>query len=348
MTSLSDSSDPAKLGGRPKITIGVTAYNRPDLLRECVRSILDQEYPNVEILIGNDYVPGPVTYASLGLCEDPRIRIINHPRNIGAYQNNYFLLREAKGDWFTWLADDDLMHPMFLRLAYEALTSTDALSFFSSYAAAPDPAGIFPGKPGLHGDLRIYEGAEFVTEYASRRIRAVGSYGVFRRELLAPIDSVQRFGSGLAVYVDTFIPFVAAERGRVAYRNADLVFLRTHAGSQSASSSALPEYSSAQRDFMIELGKRDESWVDRATAEGWRTDFLWWFAQDTWHVVCRGTISIPARVRVFVRFFCETLLPFIPVRQKLGLLTKVAMLLAHDVARQSLQNFFGSGTPLRS
>ena len=330
---------------RPLITVGVTTYNRPELLRECVRSILDQEYDNVEILIGNDCVADPVSDASLGFGADPRIRIINHPQNIGAYQNNYFLLREAKGDWFTWLADDDLMHPAFLRLAHEALTTSDARSFFCSYAAAPDPEGTFPGKPGMHGDLKIYEGAEFVTEYASRRIRAVGSYGVFRRELLSHIDSVPRFGSGLAVYVDTFIPLVAAAHGQVAYRNADLVFLRTHPGSQSASSSTLRDYASAQRDFMIELGRCEESWADRATAEGWRASFLWWFAQDAWHVVCRGTGSIPSRVQVFLSFLRETLMPFIPARQKAVLSGRVLALLANDVARQSLQRIFGKFQP---
>ena len=331
----------SKSSDRPLITVGVTTYKRPELLRECVRSILDQEYDNVEILIGNDCVAEPVTYASLGIGDEPRIRIINHSQNIGANQNNYFLLREAKGDWFTWLADDDLMDPVFLRLAHEALTISDALSFFCSYVASPDPTGIFPSKPGAHGGLKIYGGDEFVTKYASRRIRAVGSCGVFRRELLKPIDSVPRFGSGLAVYVDTFIPLVAAAHGRVAYRNADLIFLRIHPGSQSANSSTLRDYASAQRDFMIELGRRKEPPWGCTTAEGWRASFLWWFAQDAWHVVCRGTGSILSRIRVFIPFFRETLLPFIPVRQKVTLCGRVLILISNDVARLALRRIFG-------
>jgi glycosyltransferase involved in cell wall biosynthesis len=327
------------------ITVGVTTYNRQELLRECVRSILDQEYDNVEILIGNDYVAGPVTIASLGFGADPRIRIINHPQNIGAYQNNYFLLREAGGDWFTWLADDDLMHPAFLRLAHEALTTSDALSFFCSYAAAPDPAGTFPGEPGKHGELKIYEGAEFVTEYAARRVRAVGSYGVFRRELLSHIDSVPRFGSGLAVYVDTFIPLVAAAHGRVAHRNADLVFLRTHPGSQSASSSTLRDYASAQRDFMTELGRRDEFWVDRLTAEGWRTSFLWWFAQDVWHVVCKRSPHFIPRMIDFARYYAGTLAPLVPARSRSVFTARVWATILTDGIRQMCHGALRSPSP---
>ena len=302
--------------GRPTITVAVTTYNRPPLLRECVHSILEQEYDNLEILIGNDYTAEVVTVDSLGWGPDPRIRIINHPQNVGAYRNNYFLLREAKGDWFTWLADDDLMDPAFLRLAHEALDGSDALSFFCSYAAAPDPDGVFPGEPGMHGELKIYDGAEFMGEYASRRIRAVGSYGVFKRELLHSIGSVPRFGSGLAVYVDTFIPVVAAIEGPVAYRSADLVFLRTHAGSQSANSRELEDYASAQSDFLAELARRCAGFADPRTTEQWRTEFLRWFAMDAWHVVCKRSGCLSRRFAAFVRYFRETLGPWVPGRHR--------------------------------
>lgn len=319
---------------RPLITVGVTTYNRPELLRECVRSILDQEYDNLEILIGNDCAADPVSDASLGFGADPRIRIINHPQNIGAYQNNCFLLRAAKGDWFTWLADDDLMDPAFLRLAYEALDGSDALSFFCSYAAAPDPDGVFPKEPGMHGELKIYEGAEFITEYASRRIRAVGSYGVFKRKLLRSIDSVPRFGSGLAVYVDTFIPVVAAAEGRVAFRSADLVFLRTHSGSQSANSRELESYASAQRDFIAEFTRRCAGFADPRTIEQWRMNFLRWFAMDAWHVVCKQCDSFSRRLARFVQYFRETLGPLALDRRRVLFTLRIASAVLVDGIRQ--------------
>jgi glycosyltransferase involved in cell wall biosynthesis len=316
---------------QPLITVGVTTYNRPKLLRECVQSILDQEYANVEILIGNDYTPEPVTQESLGTGNDPRIKIVNHRENIGAYQNNYFLLKNARGDWFTWLADDDLMHPKFLQLAYEALSGSDAQSFFSSYAAGADPAGHFPGQPGQHGELTIYEGSDFIGEYASRRIRAVGSYGVFRREILKDIDSVPRFGSGLPVYVDTFIPVVTASLGRVAYRNADLVFLRTHPGSQSANSSVLGDYSSAQMAFLRELNRRFGA---MAGFDRWRIDFLWWFVLDAWHVACRASDSIVRRLGAFFNYFRRTLAPFIPDGQRAAFTWRVFTMILTEGARQ--------------
>ena len=318
----------------PRITVGVTTYNRPGLLRECVESILRQTYPHFEILIGNDYVPGPVTFESLGIPPDPRIKIVNHPQNIGAYQNNYYLIKNAGGDWFTWLADDDLMHPRFLEYAHEALSESKALSFFCSYAAAADPKRVFPIENKPHGELSLMPGDDFIEEYAARRIRAVGAYGVFKRQTWEAIYSTPRFGSGLAVYVDTFIPVVVAMLGPVAYRNFDLVFLRTHAGSQSASSSQVGEYASAQKDFFKEFRSRCEKLVSSDRYDVWCRSFLWWFVQDGWHVVWRGSSSTLERLTAFAQYYDNPLRAHVPRRGALVFHCKVAALVLGDAARQ--------------
>ena len=260
----------------------------------------------------------------MGIGNDPRVKIVNHTENIGAYNNNYFLLKHADGEWFTWLADDDLMHPKFLRLAYEALSNSDALSFFSSYAAAASPTGVFPLESGGYGELKIFDGIEFIEKYSARKIRTVGSYGVFKREILGTIEAVPRFGSGLPVYVDTFIPIVAALLGRVAYRDVDLVFLRTHSGSQSATLSQLIDYSSAQRDFMLEFKRRCGTMVTKTVFDRWTLNFLWWFVLDGWAVVSRGSCGTVKRLGCFAQYVYQVLLPYVPNRSRLSFLSKVS------------------------
>ena len=51
---------------------------------------------------------------------DPRIRFVNHPTNLREVGNMNALLREATGRYFTWLFDDDLYEPGFLKAAYDA------------------------------------------------------------------------------------------------------------------------------------------------------------------------------------------------------------------------------------
>jgi len=302
--------------GRPLITIGVTTYNRPQMLRECVASILSQSYPNIEIIIGNDFVKQPVTFDSLGVHNDPRVRIVNHPQNIGAFNNNRYVLREAHGDWFTWLADDDLMHPEYLQIAYKVLSKCEVTSVFANYVAEPDPYGIFPAK--LHTVIpQILSGREFIDKYTSRSIRTVGNSGVFRRELFKHLGNVQASITGGRFYWDTFMPIFAATFGNVAYVDLDLIFLRTHASSHSVGpESPIKAYSCAQEDFIVEFEQRCKHFLEADEYERQLMNMLKWFAADGWHLICRKHASVPRRLSSFYQYLIDTIVPRLPVRFK--------------------------------
>jgi glycosyltransferase involved in cell wall biosynthesis len=316
----------------PLITVGVTTYDRPELLKECIGSILAQTYQNFEIIIGNDFVQSPVSFESLSIDRDKRIHIINHPENIGAYKNNHFLLAAANGDWFTWLADDDLMHPDFLEIAYGVFSVNAVNAVFSNYVAAVSPAGVFP-KPVQSQPVRLLRSPEFIDEYTFRTIRTVGSYGVFRRDLFEQFSRVKRFGVGLPVYGDTFIPILAASLGAVAYVDLDLVFLRTHAGSRSASSARLEDYSSAQRDFMSEFETRCRGFLTRQAHQRQVRNMVKWFAADGWHVVCRGHLGVIRRLTTFFQYAIDTLLPMARDGQKLVLVMYMSKMVFGDSLR---------------
>lgn len=318
---------------RPLISIGVTTYDRPELLRECLASILAQTYDNIEVIIANDFVECPVTFDSLGLRPDDRVRIVNHPKNIGAYKNNHFLLAAARGDWFTWLADDDLMHADFLNIAHGVFKAHSVNSVFTNYVAAASPAGVFP-KPLQPAVPRLIAGANFIDEYTSRSIRTVGSYGVFRRDLFEQFGSVPRFGSGLPVYGDTFIPILAASLGTLAYVDLDLIFLRTHPDSRSASSANLEDYASAQRDFMAEFGSRCLELLTVEPSRRQVRNMVTWFAADSWAVTCRGTQCALRRLALFSRHALDTLLPMVKGTDKLRLGLYMCKVVLADTLRQ--------------
>jgi len=301
---------------RPLITVGVTTYDRPQMLQECVASILSQSYSNIEVIIGNDFVDQPVTFESLGIDGDPRVRIVNHPQNIGAFNNNRYVLREAHGDWFTWLADDDLMHPDYLQIAYEVLSKCEVTSVFANYVAEPDPHSIFPAK--LHTVIpEVLSGREFIDQYTSRRIRTVGNSGVFRHELFKHLGNVQASITGGRFYWDTFMPIFAATFGNVAYVDLNLIFLRTHSSSHSVGpESPIKAYSCAQEDFIAELEKRCKPFLETDEYERQLMNMLKWFAADGWHLICRKHASVPRRLSSFYRYLIDTIVPRLPVRFK--------------------------------
>lgn len=333
------SAEASKSRDLPLITIGVTTYNRPELLKECVGSILAQTYQNLEVIIANDFVEAPVTFDSLSLKPDARVRIINHPENIGAYNNNHFLLTVAKGDWFTWLADDDLMHPDFLEIAHGVFSANAVNSVFTSYAAAASPVGIFP-KTVQPQAPRLMASPEFIDAYTSRRIRTVGSYGVFHHDLFEQFGSVRRFGVGLPVYGDTFLPILAASLGSLAYVDLDLIFLRTHPDSRSVSSANLEDYASAQRDFMAEFSMRCLEFLTVEASRRQVRNMVKWFTTDSWAVICRGNLGPMQRLAAFSRHALDTLLPMAQGADKLRLGAYMCKIVLADSFRHSAAGLF--------
>ena len=106
----------------PLVSIGIPTFNRPELLRQALESARSQTYPNLEILVSDNESTDAQTSKILAEASaiDFRIKTYHQKKNIGATANFEFLLNIATGDFFTWLADDDLMHPTCIKLLVAA------------------------------------------------------------------------------------------------------------------------------------------------------------------------------------------------------------------------------------
>jgi glycosyltransferase involved in cell wall biosynthesis len=93
----------------PLVTIAVPTYNRPDLLERALQCVARQDYANLEVLVADNASSGPTTQKVVESFRQriPGLRYIRHEQNIGSLKNFHFLLSEARGDFFMWLADDD-------------------------------------------------------------------------------------------------------------------------------------------------------------------------------------------------------------------------------------------------
>ncbi|MDP4199743.1 MAG: glycosyltransferase [Bacteroidota bacterium] len=91
----------------PKISVVVITRNRLAYLRECVESVLLQDYPAFELLIGdNGSTDGTVEYLRELTGRDNRVMALFNGRNLGSCEGRNLLLQRAAGDlWF--IIDDD-------------------------------------------------------------------------------------------------------------------------------------------------------------------------------------------------------------------------------------------------
>jgi len=133
------------------VSVVIPTHNREKLLIRAVKSVLNQEYKNLEIIVVSDGSTDGTDDAMKRISlTDKRIKYIsyspakggNHARNIG--------IKESKGEYIAFLDDDDTWHENKIK---------DQLEVFRS-----DPnIGLV-----CTGFYSIYEGEEFKTPFIPR------------------------------------------------------------------------------------------------------------------------------------------------------------------------------------
>lgn len=271
----------------PRITIGITTFDRFDFLIETINSIREQVFSDYRVIIANDNPSRKLDASSLGISDDYRFRVINHETNIGEIQTLNSLLNLAETEYFTWLSDDDLFHPLFLREACIELDGdAEAVAFYSSYSTGrywqPELIEVNPNQ-----NTQIFDKLTLLPNYASRAIQLIGCYGVFRRTAILATGGFHQLGSGFAPYADTILPVLMTSQGKILYNDAKYVFLRIHESSLSNSSRELESYVSAQLDFLnlVSPFLRESLEMD-----GYKVhrDFFNWFSRDRAEVIGRN------------------------------------------------------------
>ena len=94
-----------------KISILIPVYNAEKYLERCLKSVRNQTYQQLEILLIDD----GSTDASGSICnqaqkEDPRIRVF-YQENQGVARTRNRAVKLAEGDWVTFVDADDVIHP---------------------------------------------------------------------------------------------------------------------------------------------------------------------------------------------------------------------------------------------
>jgi glycosyltransferase involved in cell wall biosynthesis len=236
----------------PFFSIGVPTYNRHHLLRQTLESILTQSFTDFEIIVGNDYTDEILTAELLGI-SDSRLIIINHHKNLREAGNMNALLAQAQGTYFTWLNDDDLYEPDYLRHAYETLVNTGfPPALFPSYRVLQGDAPFLPSALARPPALTM-NGRQYLEHYAKRRIDIISTCGLFEtgklKEIIGGVEEV--CDSAVGLYCEYVFLVRCAQLGVIVYLEAPYVVLRAHADSWGERNSELEKYLVAGKALLI-------------------------------------------------------------------------------------------------
>lgn len=100
----------------PKVSIVIPTRNRHDVLLHCLRTVVNQDHENLEIIVSDNHST-PETRAVVESFQSPRLRYVNPGRSLSMSHNFEFALSHVAGDWIAVLGDDDGLLPGGIRKA---------------------------------------------------------------------------------------------------------------------------------------------------------------------------------------------------------------------------------------
>jgi hypothetical protein len=133
---------PASMG--PKVSVLMAAYNAADNIETAVRSVLDQSWRNLEVVITDDASTDD-TWAVIQrlAAEDARIVALRHTDNGGAYVARNTGLQQASGDYVVVNDADDWAHPQKIELQVRDMEAHDGQGANLTYHLRVD-GGLIP------------------------------------------------------------------------------------------------------------------------------------------------------------------------------------------------------------
>jgi len=120
----------------PLVTVIVTSFNPDEKLVTAVRSVLQQTYRNIEVLIIDDASTDAESHCYLEKCQqlDSRVSVHIQPVNGGTYIARNKGLSLASGEFVTGQDSDDWSHPRRIELQVQPLLQDAALPATQSLA----------------------------------------------------------------------------------------------------------------------------------------------------------------------------------------------------------------------
>jgi glycosyltransferase involved in cell wall biosynthesis len=176
----------------PLVSVCLPVRNGAHRLEKVVRSVLAQEYGNLELIISDNASTDHTEEVCRDLARtDPRIAYHRQPRNIGLLNNFIAVMRLARGTYTRWVGDDDSLAPTCVSRCLDAFAADDRLVLVTMQVDFTGPDGTaqtaqYHGD-GLSSDDPVTRFTEMLRLLNQSHLLIDPLYGLMRRAAVAPI-----------------------------------------------------------------------------------------------------------------------------------------------------------------
>ncbi len=224
------------------MSVVVSAYNRPAMLRSALESLRDQTYPDLEILVQDDSTDDTCAEVIREFAE-PRVSYTRNVPSLGTGQNLLAGYKKATGTYFATLNDDDLYGPAYIERMVEALERFPAAALAFSDHVLIDQNGVVDTE-ATQRNSELWKRSSLAEGLIAPALEVAivdksipGMLAVFRRASVDLADFPAEVSSGY----DYWLTYLAVRAGAPAYYTPDrLTSYRIHGGSQTANFSVQP------------------------------------------------------------------------------------------------------------
>lgn len=206
-------------GSDPLVTVYVLNCNYGRFLRQAVDSVLAQNYSPLEILVVDDASDDCSSDVLTEFADNPRVRVLRQPVNLGLTASSNNALRVASGEFVMRLDADDYLEPFAVGTMVDALVADpSAVLVFPDYTEV-DARGV---------TVRRVQRHDFNTLQAMSDLPAHGACTLVRRNFL---DSVGGYDEDVGCQDGLDLWLHVGQEHRVAHVREPLFHYRRHGSS---------------------------------------------------------------------------------------------------------------------
>lgn len=209
----------------PRVSLGLPVFDGDAYLEETLSSIESQTFGDFELVVCDNASTDRTEEICRQLASrDPRVRYHRNERNLGAAPNYNLTYELSGGEYFKWVAYDDLLEPTFLEVCVRALDDADddvVLAYPRTVIIDGEGAEV-----GLYDDrldLREDSMSGRLVHFASTWRLCNPVFGLIRSEVLATTSLIGAYPSS-----DVTLLGELAIRGRYQELDEPLFRRRIH------------------------------------------------------------------------------------------------------------------------
>jgi len=210
------------------VTVIVPTIGRPQYIKDAVRSILEQDYQNIEILISDNY-PEVATKSILGESIDSRIRFIERDRRYESSKHMNLCISDAHGYFVMILSDDDMLSPNYISTMVSLMGDGVMVGLGAQVVLGETDKELSCCKLG---ENRMLDGFKYTIDHFQGACSfPVNTYfSLFaRREDIVRVGGFKGYPDGS--HADNYLFYSLALQGKIALSEQCLMGYRVYSGS---------------------------------------------------------------------------------------------------------------------